>query len=262
MRKIAATITILACAATAWATDPSRLALARSKAGKAEKQLAKENFTKAEALFRGAIEDEPSFPDAYLGLASALCGQQRYAEALPVLQQAEDAYVRWHQNAQVTEMEARQDAAARAREFRDLQQQQAQRGPTTQQQGPGSAAGDMARMAASRISSEEYLARRGWKMEEFDAIPAHAFYLAGLCRLRTGDRDGAITELEACLARDGDHALAHYNLAVALFSKGDAVGAAEHLEAARKAGIEPNPQFVADLQHRLAAQGSPPPVKE
>lgn len=261
MRRLLATAVALALAATAWATDPQRLALARSKTDKGNKQLAKENYEKAETLFTAAIKDEPSFPDAYLGLASALCGQQRYADALPVVQQAQDTYVRWHQEAQATEMEARQDAASRAREFRDLQLQQAQRS-TGSQQSPAAPASDLARMASARVSSEEYLARRGWKMEEFDAIPAHAFYLAGLCRLRTGDRTGAISELEACVTRDPDHGLAHYNLAVALFAEGDAGGAAEHLEAARNAGIEPHPQFVADLQRRLEEEGARPPGKE
>jgi len=260
--RTTATIALLLVAAAATATDPQRLALARSKADKAEKQLAKERYDKAEELFRAAIADEPTFPDAYLGLASALCGQQRYADALPVLQQAQDAYVRWRQTAQATEMQARQDAAARAREFRDLQQQQAQRAPGAQAQGPGAAASDLARMAAARVRSEEYMARRGWKMEEFDAIPAHAFYLAGLCRLRTGDRQGAIAELEACLARDEGHGLAHYNLAVALFAGGDAAGAAANLQAARDAGIEPNPKFVADLERRLATEGGRPPDRE
>jgi len=262
MRRLVVAALLFGLASAAWATDPGRLALARSKTDKGEKQLAKENYEKAESLFRAAIKDEPSFPDAHLGLAAALCGQQRYADALPVVRDAQDAYVTWHQDARVAEMEARQDAAARAREFRDLQQQQAQKSRPGQQQQGGVPAQDLARMAAARVASEEYISRRGWKMEEFDAIPAHAFYIAGLCRLRTGDRAGAITEFEACVTRNPDHGLAHYNLAVALFAEGDAGGAAEHLEAARNAGIEPHPKFVADLERRLEEEGAKPPGRE
>lgn len=245
MRKVL--IAILA-AGVAWPTaavDPQRLSVARAKAGKAEKRLAGNDIARAEELFREAIAAEPAYPEAYLGLATVLVAQQRFVEAIPVLEEAQQSYVRWAQSERETEMAARQEAAARAREFTDLQQQQASRG----RPGPGGKpTSPLTAMAASRVATEEYLARRGWRMENLQAVPAQVLYLRGLAFLRTGQRESGIEELRAALTVDESHGLAHYNLAVALFAAGQTALAKEHLDAARAAGVTPNPAFAADLE--------------
>lgn len=254
MHRMLTIVMALSLAAPALAVDQGRLAMARTQAVKGEKALAKARYDAAEKLFRKAIDAEPSYPASYLGLGAALSGQRRFAEAIPVLEEAKDRYVRWEQEAQATEMQARQDAAARAREFRDLQQQQALHGPPTSGgQAPGS---PTTAMAASRVASEEYLSRRGWKVENLQAIPAQAFYLEGLAYLRTGERDKGIDELETCLALDAKHGLASYNLAVALFSRGEAVLAKDYLDQAVANGVKPNPRFVSDLEAAAKAAGA------
>ncbi len=243
--------------AAAWpseAVDPQRLAVARAKVGKAEKSLARNDTARAEALFREAIAAEPAYPEAHLGLGTVLAAQQRFAEAIPVLEEAKQRYVRWAQVERETDMEARQDAAARAREFADLQRQQASRGRPGSK---GAATSPLTAMAANRVATEEYLARRGWRMENLQAVPASAFYLQGLAFLRTGQRDRGIEELRACLAVEEGHGLAHYNLAVALFTGGEIALAKEHLDAARAAGVTPNPAFAADLDQAALSLPSP-----
>jgi predicted metal-dependent hydrolase len=247
-------------AAGAWpseAVDPQRLAVARAKTGKAEKSLARHDTARAEALFRAAIAAEPAYPEAHLGLGTLLVAQQRFAEAIAVLEEAKQRYVRWAQGERETEMAARQEAAARAREFADLQLQQASRG----RPGPtGTATSPLTALAANRVATEEYLARRGWRMENLQAVPASLFYLQGLAFLRTGQRHRGIEELRTCLAVDAGHGLAHYNLAVALFSGGEIALAKEHLDAARAAAVTPHPAFAADLdQAALSLRPTDPP---
>jgi tetratricopeptide (TPR) repeat protein len=112
-------------------------------------------------------------------------------------------------------------------------------------------------MAATRVSTEDYLAKRGWQKESFSAIPTQVFYLEGLAYLRSGRREEGMAELTVCLALDPAHALAHYNLAVALFTGGQVLDAKEHLDAAVAGGVKPNPKFAADLDKAVRLQAPP-----
>ncbi|MEW6338869.1 MAG: tetratricopeptide repeat protein [Acidobacteriota bacterium] len=237
------------------AQDAGRLALARTATAKGEKLLAKEKLTDAEKAFRDAIANEPTYPGAHVGLGAALVGQQRYAEAVTALEQAKDRFIAWEQKSRETELQARQDTAQRTREFKDLQRQQQQKAPASPAQaGP---AQSLTTLAATRVATEDYLAKRGWQEEAFSAIPPQVFYLEGLAYLRTGQRENGVAELTLCLALDPAHALAHYNLAVALFTGGQVLDAKEHLDAAVAGGVKPNPKFAADLEKAVRLQAPP-----
>ena len=253
MRWIPSMLAILAVVAAAPAFGAgSRLAVARASVEKGDKLMQKERYEAAEKAYRKAIDNEPTLPTAYHGLGRALVGEQRFAEAIEALEEAKERYVRWAQDEKSTEMEARQDAAARARAFQDLQNTQKIR-----QSGPGtSPAADLTRMAATRIATEQYLAGKNWKYEDLEAIPADVFYLDGLARLRSGDKENGMRELDTCLVLEPEHGLAHYNLAVALFTSGQVRAAKEHLDEAVAAGVQANPHFVADVE---AAYKSLPP---
>lgn len=256
MRSRALVLASLLAALPALATDPGRLALARSKTDRANQLLAKGSYEKAEKLCRAAIDDEPTYPASYLGLGAALCGLQRWSDALPVLEQAKQRYIAWEQQDRMTNMEARQDAETRAREFRDLKQQQSLKAKPGEAQ---SASQLMTTSAGVRVSTEDYLARKGWQPEAFEAVPAQVFYLTGVCLLRSGNRAAAIEELWACVDRDPKHGLGHYNLAVALFAQGEVEVAREQLAAAESAGVTPNPQFKADLEKAATGLATRPP---
>lgn len=252
-------LAVFGLVAVAAAQDGSRLALARSQVAKGQSFLQKGNLQGAEEAFRQALRTMPELPSAYLGLGRVLCLQQRYGEAIPVLEEAQESYVRLQQNAALAELETRQEAADRARQFADLMRLQQGKTPATAAGGGGSALSPMTNLARARMATEEFLARKRWQAETAAGIPAEVFYLTGLARLRTGDRAGGISNLLLCLALDPNNGPAHYNLAVALLLEGDPWAAKEALDQAVGLGIKPNPDFVADLERALAQLPPRPP---
>jgi tetratricopeptide (TPR) repeat protein len=242
MRTSKLVIVLALIAAPGWAIDAARLSAARSKAGKGDKALAKGQYAEAEAAYRDAIASEPSLPTSYEGLGAALIGAMRFADAIPVLEQAKERYLAWEKLATMSSLEKQSDAQARSREIDDMDTIQKSKGAP-----PVASGSTMGGLSASHLDTEQYLAKRGLNVEKIKAIPAQVFYYSGLALLRTGQRDQGIEELQVCLARDGAHALAHYNLAVALFGKGDAAGAKQHLDAAVAAGVKAHPKFVQDV---------------
>jgi tetratricopeptide (TPR) repeat protein len=249
MRTLTLAIALALVAAPLAAVDAARLAAARSKAAKGDKALAKGQFVDAEALYRDAIASEPSLPTSYEGLGAALIGQLRFADALPVLEQAKTRYLNWEKLANMTSLEKQSDAQARSREIDDMDTAQKSKGAPTVTSGS-----TMGGLASGALDTEKFLAKRGLDTDTIKPIPAQVFYYTGLALLRTGQRDQGIEELTVCLARDGAHGLAHYNLAVALFSKGDVAGAKQHLDAALKAGVKAHPKFVQDVEAASAGK--------
>ncbi len=251
---------LLAFAASAlWGQDTARLAVARSRVAEGQKLVQKGDLAGAEQLFRQAIEIFPELPTPYLGLGRTLCLAKRFDEAIPVLEEAQERYARWQQRAASAELEARQEAADRARQFADLMRLQQGKTPATGAGGrPTGGLSPMTNLARTRMATEEFLARRRWQVDTMAGIPAEVFYLLGLARLRSGDRSGGINELYLCLALDPKNGPAHYNLAVALLAEGDPWAAQEHLEEAKALKVTPNPKFVEDLQ-RVLAQVPPAP---
>ncbi|GBC78961.1 hypothetical protein HRbin09_00172 [bacterium HR09] len=253
MKAVGFSLLLAFAAPSLWAQDASRLALARSRVAEGQKLLQKGDLAGAEQRFRQALETYPELPTPYLGLGRTLCLAQRFQEAIPVLEQAQERYVRWQQNAAAAELEARQEAADRARQFADLMRLQQGKTPATGAGGrPTGGLSPMTNLARARMATEEFLARRRWQVETMAGIPAEVFYLLGLARLRSGDRTGGINELYLCLALDPKNGPAHYNLAVALFAEGDPWAAKEHLEAAQALKVAPNPKFVEDLEKVLS----------
>ncbi|MCX7894827.1 MAG: tetratricopeptide repeat protein [Thermoanaerobaculum sp.] len=242
-----------------WSQDATRLALARSRVGEGQKLLQRGQLLEAEQRFRQAMDLLPELPSAYLGLGRTLCLAKRFAEAIPILEEAQQRYVNWQQKAAAAELEARQEAADRARQFADLLRLQQGKTPATAAGGSSTGISPMANLARARMATEEYLARRRWQAETVAGIPAEVFYLLGLSRLRTGDRQGGIRDLYLCLALDPRNGAAHYNLAVALLAEGDPWAARDHLTEAQALQVTPHPQFVQDLERALAQAPPRPP---
>jgi len=240
--RIAVVAVACACVAlSASALDPGALKRARTKVIKGEKQLQLGNLHKAEELFRKAMAVEPAFPGAHLGLGAALVGQQRFEEALEVLAVAEEKYVDFEKIARQAGLEATLMVQGRDQEVQHLKDSY-----------------DVIQRAPSNLGLENDLVER-WGSEEVQVVPAQLYYLDGLALIRSGRRADGVARLEQCLALDGGYGLAHYNLAVALFASGRVSDARLHLDAARAAGVEPHPAFVAEVEQtsedrRVAAQ--------
>ncbi len=220
-------------------TNEDRMTMAESKIAKGEKLLRKEQLAQAEALFRRAIELEPSLPAAHLDLGAALVAQHRYEEALAALEEAKKRYVNWQNEMEQAELQQRQTAFRQSQEFQDLAQ-------------GARASSGVSRNVENRIEAQQLRAGEHWKMEEFRAISPQVFYLEGIAYLRTNRKEEGIRALENCLALDEHHGLSHYNLAVALFAMREPVEAKTHLDSAVAAGIEPHAKFVADLESVLS----------
>lgn len=241
------------------AQDTSRLALARAQVAAGQKFLTKGFLDQAEASFRKAKEIMPELPAAYLGLGRVLCLAKRFPEAISVLEEAQERYTRWQQTSSLLELETRQEASDRARQFADLMRLQQGKTPATAAGSrPSGGLSPMTNLARARMATEEFLARKRWQAETAAAIPAEVFYLLGLARLRTGDRAGGIQDLLICTALDPKNGLAHYNLAVAYLAEGDPWAAKESLDRAKALSVTPHPQFVKNLE-KVLAQAPPVP---
>ena len=239
------------------AVDPNNLKRAQRKVTKAQKLLEKEQFARAEKLCREAISIEPVLPSGHLCLGAALVGEKNFVAALPVLDEAQTRFVAYQQELEKARLKQKQVAYQQRQEWDTQAQSQ---GIATSGHAPTVAGGSAADTQTNRrvstlggrdLAVQEHLVEKRWEMDEFSAVPAQVFYLKGVAYLRTGKRDQGMKALSSCLERDKKHGLAHYNLAVALFMKGDAAGAKSHLDAARSAGVKPNPRFVADVESKL-----------
>ncbi|MEE8524901.1 MAG: tetratricopeptide repeat protein [Thermoanaerobaculia bacterium] len=236
---------------SAEAIDKTRLTMARTQTARGERLLTQTEYAGAELLFRKAIDLEPKLPTAHLGLGAALVGQQRFTEALTVLEETEKRYVAWEQTILIAELQKRQLAERQILSIIDLA---AARSSTPSPGIPNPASETDNQTAIQRIQTEQFIFRERWAFEEVHAIPAQVFYLEGIIYLRTGRRDQGIEALEICLVVNNQHRLAHYNLAVALFTIGDVDAAKEHLDTAVAGGVEPHPHFVPDLEQALSSR--------
>lgn len=249
--SMSAAVFALLLGSAAGAIDKDRLTMARTQTAKGERLLTQTEYAGAEKLFRRAIELEPKLPTAHLGLGASLVGQQRFAEALAALEETERRYVAWEQTIQIAELRQRQLAEREAQAVVDLAAAASLK-PNLSVPNPGAETDE--KNALQRIETEQFVFREHRDLEEVHAIPAQVFYLEGITFLRSGQRDRGIEALEVCLAVDSEHTLAHYNLAVALFTTGELDDAKEHLDAAIAGGVEPHPRFVADLEQALSSR--------
>ncbi len=266
MRKsftLITTILFWALGASAATIGKDRLRLARSHTAKGDEMVKKTEYAGAEKKYRRAIAVEPLLPTAYLGLGKALIGQQRYGEAIAILEEAEKRFVEWEQAVQIAELQKRQLVDLQLQSIADTQATVSDKGSVLSGGSPTAGAPAPGQLTAEKIASEQFLFRENRDLEAFEPIPSQVFYLEGISYLRTNRRALGIEALEVCLMINSKHELAHYNLAVALFTRGDLDEAKSHLEMAVAGGVEPHSGFVADLEDALgsqqAAQAEPDP---
>jgi len=220
------------------ALDSKRVARAQSQIGKGQKQLEKGDYDKAEKYFQSAIEIQPEVPSAYVNMGAVRIGQERFADALEMLKEGERRYIEWQQLEQEMKLAAQQSATTQAQDmaFND-------------NSGKGLITGGIqAQAERSNRTSQKQMADNEWGTDDTNPVPAQLYYLRGVATIRLGQRDAGIEALQKCLELDPDHGLAHYNLAVALFGKGDIAGAKQNLDAAKDAGVKPNPKFVEAVE--------------
>lgn len=229
--------------------DPSRVRMAESASDKGNAMLKKQSYERAEAEFRRAIEQEERYPSGHLGLGAVLVATGRFDEALDALYVAERRFADWQKFSEVAGLQNRQQFASRELEMEDVARQAGRSNA-----GGGTVGADA---VAREVAMDRHIADR-LRPEDVAGIPAQVFYLEGIALLRLGNTDEGVDALQTCLFVEPDHALAHYNLAVARFAGGELEAAGRHLAQAIENGAEPHPQFVADLNAALEEAGRDP----
>ncbi len=222
----------------------AKLKRAQAKLAKAQKLLTDGSFAQAEKEFRGAMKLRPELPGSYLGIGAALVGQKKFAEALPVLNEAEDKFVEYERKVQSAELQSQQWSGNResvgithvtpSRPGQDFLRKGTHR--------------SLVDLIQERLAAEPDLRPERWSIEELSVIPAQVFYFEGVAFLRSGDQTKGVRALRQCLLIDPGHGLAHYNLAVAEFMAGHVPQAKKHLDAAVAVGVKANPRFVSDVE--------------
>lgn len=226
--------------------DASRVRMAESATDKGNAFLKKQDYERAEGEFERALEHEDRYPTAYLGLGAVLVATNRYEQALEALYEAEKKFADWRKMSEVAGLKNRRHFTNRELELEDV---------TRQANRPGAGGGTVAADAVAReVAMDRHIADR-IRPEEVSGIPSQVFYLEGVALLRLGRRSEGVDALETSLFVDPEHALAHYNLAVARFTGGELEAAGEYLSAAIDNGAEPHPQFVNDLNAALKEAG-------
>jgi tetratricopeptide (TPR) repeat protein len=221
----------------------AKLKRAQARIAKGQRLLTKGSFAGAEEAFREAMKLRPDVPGSYVGVGAALVGQKKFAEAIPLLKEAEEKFVGFERNLQSAQMQSQQWAGNR--ESVGISHVE-----TTHPGADYSAQGthrSMVDLIQERLAADPTLKPKKWSVEELSAIPAQVFYFEGVAYLRSGDRAAGVRALRQCLLIDPNYGLAHYNLAVAEFMAGHAKEAKGHLDAAVAAGVKANPKFVSDV---------------
>lgn len=221
---------------------------AQAKIAKGQRLLTKRSFQAAEKAFHEAMKLRPDLPGSYLGVGAALVGQKKFAEALPVLHQAEAKFVSFERTIQSAEMQNKQWSGDR--ESLSVRRSGANDpgGQEYNTRGQGQSSLDLIK---NRLAASPTLKPKKWSVEEFSVISPQVYYFKGLASLRSGDRDAGVRALQQCLILEPNNGLAHYNLAVAEFMGGHVHEAKKHLDAAEVAGVKANPRFVSDLNAAL-----------
>jgi Tfp pilus assembly protein PilF len=219
---------VLTAAPPAHTSD--EMARAQARVTRGETCLQDTRYDQAEKHFRKAIEMRPQMPTAYLGLGAALVGQRRYEEAARELDIAEQAYI----DLAAQQREAGRVAVERMEETR-RQVETLESTYNVFHQVPNEFG-----LPDNVVSMTNVYGR--------ETVPAQLYYLQGVVALRGNRLIDGIEKLERCLEIDPDHALANYNLAVALHSTGRSLEAKNRLDAAVAGGIEAPEGLVAQIE--------------
>lgn len=230
----------LALAAVAEAETPRTDNRARAEVVvvKGDGALARGDFEQAEKAFRVAIGMVPELPSAQLGLGAALVGRTRYAEAIEVLDQAEQLYRELDEAHRVAMLKIHGVIDDARRQVSVLEDDHSVGHMIPNWQG-------LENDQVSKLNATQG-----------PPVPAQVYYLQGIARVRLGDRDAGVERLRRCLEVDPHHALAHYNLGVALLGVGDREMAEHHIQRAVQAGLVVPPALLDRLvppERRLAS---------
>jgi Flp pilus assembly protein TadD len=206
--------------------------------------LASEQYAKAEAEFRNAVQLDPLHDAAFYGLGQVYMATKRYAEAVKAYQDSRAAFL-------AAIAAEKGDAAAMDRRIRDQLQVVKEYGRTLQRM----SASTTPALAAALERNREDIRQLESRLNKSSSgatppVPAGLSMALGSAYYRTQNVEAAEKEYIEAVKVDPAFGEAHNNLAVIYMITGRLDLADQEIALAEKTGFKVNPRLKEDLKNR------------
>ena len=205
--------------------------------------LQTEDWEKAAAEFRSALDMDPSFEMAYYGLGRAHMGLKQYGDAIGALAKCRDLYAAQAGQRFTNSQEAQRYRKDQMIELDEIIRQY-QSGPQTAR------TSETLRQLNERRRQLQETINRGTNLALENPVPAYVSLSLGSAYFRIGRTSDAEREYKATIAADPKTGEAHSNLAVVYLETGRYDDAEKAVKAAEKTGLKVHPGLKEDIQNR------------
>jgi tetratricopeptide (TPR) repeat protein len=202
-----------------------------------------EDWDKAVAAFRTAVDTDPEFEMAYYGLGRAHMGLKQYADATTALARCRDLYAAQSGRLFTNTQEAQRYRKDQMMELDEIIRQY-QTGPQTMR------TAETLRQLNERRRQLQETINRGTNLAIENTVPAYVSLSLGSAYFRSGRMADAEREYKATVDADPKSGEAHSNLAVVYMETGRIADAERAVKAAEKAGFNVHPGLKAEIQKR------------
>lgn len=202
-----------------------------------------EEWDKAVAAFRMAVDTDSEFEMAYYGLGRAHMGLRQYADAITALARCRDLYAVQSGRLFTNTQEAQRYRKDQMMELDEIIRQY-QSGPQTIR------TGDTLRQLQERKRQLQETINRGTNLAIENTVPAYVSLSLGSAYFRSGRIADAEREYKATVGADPKSGEAHSNLAVVYMETGRLSDAERAVKAAEKAGFNVHPGLKAEIKKR------------
>ena len=209
-------------------------------------EMRSEQWEKASADFRNAIEIDPTFEMAYYALGRSLMPQKKYAEAVTALAKCRDLYTEQAGRQFSNQQDAQQYRRERLTEL-DEAIRQYQQGPQTAQTSES-----IRQLTENRRLLQENV-QRGTNISIEMSVPSFVSMALGSAYFRLGSLADAEREYKAAITADPKTGEAYSNLAVVYLQTGRFDDAEKAVKSAEKTGFKVNPMLKDDIASRKKA---------
>ena len=202
-----------------------------------------EDWEKAAAEFRSALDIDPAFEMAYYGLGRAHMGRKQYGDAIGALAKCRDLYAAQAGQRFTNTQEAQRYRKDQMIELDEIIRQY-QSGPQTAR------TSETLRQLNERRRQLQETINRGTNLALENPVPAYVSLSLGSAYFRVGRMTDAEREYKATIAADPKTGEAHSNLAVVYLETGRYDDAEKAVRAAEKTGLKVHPGLKEDIRKR------------
>ncbi len=207
-----------------------------------------EQWEKAAASFKRAIDIDPSFEMAYYALGRANMPQKKYVEAVAAFTKCRDLYQAEAGRSFANVQERQQHLRERMTEIDELIRQYQSAPATTVQ------ASEALRQLQETKRQLQESVQRGTDVSIDGTVPSFVSMALGSAYFRLGRLADAEREYKATIAADPKTGEAHSNLAVVYLQTGRYDEAEKAVKAAEKTGFKVNPMLKEDIAGKKAGK--------